>query len=126
MQHGGNKIVFMNWTRVLAFLNLFGLACSAAGGLFLVYSLTLKSSNFRLIKVADNELAICLDDKKVVAGYGGPLVVSDGPCPDMKRTGPTPQVIADNPRLATWGVTLIFLGFVLQLPTAIAAVRIPR
>ena len=77
-------------TQWWALLNLLGLVCSFLGGLFLFYSLTLKPSNFRLVKVGEKELAICLDDKIVVAGYGGPLVVSDDVCPDILKTGPTP------------------------------------
>ena len=112
----------MTWTRLWALLNLLGLIFSVGGGLFLFYSLTLKPSNFRLVKIREKELAICLDDKTVVAGYGGPLVVSDDPCPDLKNTGPTPQVVADRPKLANAGVILILIGFALQLPAAAVAV----
>ena len=63
----------MSWTRLWALLNLLGLIFSVWGGLFLSYSLTLKPSNFRLVKIREKELAICLDDKTVVAGYDGPL-----------------------------------------------------
>jgi hypothetical protein len=110
------------WAQLWALLNLIGLVCSVLGGLFLFYSLALKPSNFRLVKVGESKLAICLDDKKVIAGYGGPLVVSDEVCPDMVKTGPTPQVVANRPKLASSGVLLILIGFVLQLPAAAAAV----
>ena len=109
-------------THLWAIFNLIGLVFSVLGGLFLFYSLMLKPSNFRLVKVGEHELAICLDDKKVVAGYGGPLVVSDEVCPELSKTGPTPQVVANRPRLANLGILLILLGFALQLPAAAAAV----
>jgi hypothetical protein len=112
----------MNLARFFAILNLSGLTCGVAGGLFLFYSLTLRTTSFRLVKVGPKNLAICFDDKVVVAGYGGPLVVSDDPCPDLKGTGPTPQIVAERPALASWGVWLIVLGFALQLPVAVLAV----
>jgi hypothetical protein len=108
--------------QLWAFLNLIGLVCSVLGGLFLFYSLTLKPSNFRLVKVGEKELAICLDDRIVVAGYGGPLVVSDDVCPDIGKTGLTPQVVANRPKLTNFGILLILIGFALQLPAAAAAV----
>ena len=112
----------MTATRLWALLNLLGLVGTAVGGLLLFYSLTLEPSNFRLVKVHDKELAICLDDKTVVAGYGGPLVVSNDPCPDSGKTGPTPQVTADRPKMAHFGVLLIIIGLFLQLPVAVAAI----
>jgi hypothetical protein len=77
----------MGLTRFWAFLNLAGLICGVMGALFLFYSLALKPSNFRLVKVGDKKLAICLDNKVVVAGYGGPLVVSDDACPVWRGRG---------------------------------------
>jgi hypothetical protein len=109
--------------RFVAVINLIGLACGIAGGLLLSFSLTLKPSNFRLVKTGEKGLAICLDDKKVVAGFGGPLVVSDEACPDMENNGPTPQVVANRPQFVPPGIGLIILGFVLQLPAGILAIR---
>ena len=105
-----------------AVFNLIGLTCGVAGGLLLAYALTLKPSNFRLVKTGEKELAICLDSRRVVAGYGGPLVVSDDPCPDMQGTGPTAEITANRPQLAHLGLWLIICGFVLQLPSALAAI----
>jgi hypothetical protein len=95
--------------RWMAILNLLGLACGLLGGVLLALSLELKSSNFRLVEGKDKQVAICLNNKKVAAGYGGPLVVSDEPCPDMIGTGPTPQVIANRPGFVTAGVILIVI-----------------
>lgn len=109
-------------TKVWAVLNLAGLACSVVGGLLLAYALTLKPSNFRLVKTGEKELAICLDNRMVAAGWGGSLVVSDDPCPDMKGTGPTAEITANRPWLAHLGLLLIIVGFALQLPNAVAAI----
>jgi hypothetical protein len=107
--------------RFFRILNLCSLLFGALGGLILFYSLTMKPSNFRLIETADRSLAICLDGKRVVAGYGGPLVVSDEPCADLKKNGPTPRVVADRPRFVTLGVQLVVAGFGFQLPAGILA-----
>jgi hypothetical protein len=82
----------------------------------------LKQSNFRLVEGNDKQVAICLNGKKVVAGFGGPLVVSEEPCLDMTGTGPTPQVMANRPAFVTTGVWLIIIGFVLQMPGAFSTV----
>ncbi len=108
--------------KIIAVINLLGLASGIAGGLLLFFSLTLKPSSFRLVKTGEKELAICLDDKKVVAGFGGPLVVSDEACPGMDQTGPTPQVVANRPQFVPAGIGLIIVGFVLQLPAGILAI----
>jgi len=108
--------------RFIAIINLLGLASGIAGGLLLFFSLTLKPSSFRLVKTGEKELAICLDDKKVVAGFGGPLVVSDEACPDMEKNGPTPQVVANRPRFVPVGIWLIIVGFALQLPAGILTI----
>jgi hypothetical protein len=101
---------------------LAGVACGVIGGVLLAYSLELKPSNFRLVEGKDKQVAICLDGKKVVAGFGGPLVVSEEPCLDMTDTGPTPQVMANRPMFVTTGVWLIIMGFVLQMPAAFSTV----
>lgn len=49
------------------------------------------------------------------------LLVSGDPCPDLKNTSPTPQVVADRPKMANAGVILILIGFALQLPAAAMA-----
>jgi hypothetical protein len=108
--------------RWMGILNLLGLACGVIGGVLLAYSLELKPSNFRLVEGKDRQVAICLNGKKVVAGFGGPLVVSEDPCLDMTDTGPTPQVMANRPEFVTTGVWLIIIGFCLQIPTALSSV----
>jgi hypothetical protein len=72
----------------LALLNLAGLVFAVAGSLLLLFALTLKPSNYRLVKAADGTVTICLDNKKVEGGYGGPLVVSNEDCPDMQEMAP--------------------------------------
>lgn len=110
------------WSRSFAILNLAGLILSVSGGLILTYSLTFKPSHYRLVKTREGNVAICLDNKLVQSGYGGPLIATDYPCPDMETTGPTLQVVANRPRLSRFGFPLLFLGFVLQLPAAVCAV----
>ena len=113
----------MTFSRVFASLNLVGLLGGVLGGLLLFYSFTLKASNFSLIKVADGQLAICMDGKVVVAGFGGPLVIGDDKCPSVTGAGPTPQVVADRPTFAKWGVWLVILGFLFQVPAAVVALK---
>ncbi len=90
-------------SRWFAILNLAGLALSVAGGVILTYSLTVKPSHYRLVKTREGTVAICLDGKLVQAGFGGPLVATDDPCPDMETTGPVLQVVANRERLSKWG-----------------------
>jgi len=112
-------VMVRSWIGIL---NLLGLACGVIGGVLLAYSLELQPSNFRLVEGNDKQVAICLNGKKVVAGFGGPLVVSEEPCLDMTGTGPTPQVMANRPAFVTTGVLLIIIGFVLQMPAAFSTV----
>lgn len=109
-------------TRVWAVLNLVGLSCGLVGGILLFFSLTLEPTEFRLVRTSTGDMALCLKDKKVATGYGGPLGVSDEPCPNWQDTGPTVQVKADRPGYVPWGLALIVFGFILQLPSAIASV----
>jgi hypothetical protein len=111
----------MEWARLWLWLNLFGLACGALGAVFLTKAVMLKPSNFRLVKVAAETRAICLDDYQVVVGYGGGLTV-EGDCPREGQTSPTAQILANRPHLGTWGLGLVVIGFALQLPAAVGAV----
>ena|SRR5712692_9978058 len=99
-----------------------GLSCSLVGGFLLFYFLTLKPSEFRLVRTSNGDMALCLKDKRVATGYGGPLGVTDEPCPEWQHTGPTAEVVAEKPAYARWGLGLIIVGFGLQLPLAITAV----
>jgi hypothetical protein len=67
----------MSWVRLWAALNLVGLLCSLIGGILLFYSLVLRPSNYRLVEKSDHNVAICLNDKLVASGWGGPLGVTD-------------------------------------------------
>ena len=102
----------------MAVLNLLGLSFNLIGGVLLFYSLTLKSSNYRLVEKSDHGVAICLNDKLVGTGYGGPLGVTDEPCP--KGIGPSlaPVIEAEKPAYVPWGLGLMCFGFALQLPSA--------
>jgi hypothetical protein len=60
---------------------MLGLFFSLIGGMFLFYSLTLKPSNYKLVEKSDHNVAICLNEKVVAAGFGGPLGVTDEACP---------------------------------------------
>jgi hypothetical protein len=110
--------------KLSATLNLFGLVTSLVGGILLAYALTLRPTNFRLVQTSDsNGMALCLGDKTVQAGFGGPLVVTSDPCPDTLHTGPTPEVLTNHPSMTTWGIRLIIAGFAFQLPAAIKTIR---
>ena len=112
--------------RLWATLNPLGLLSSLVGGIFLFYSLTLKASNYRLVEKSDHDVAICLNDKVVATGYGGPLRVTDEPCPQGIAPSLAPVIVADNPTFVTWGLGLIVIGFMLQLPSAWVALSPPR
>jgi hypothetical protein len=112
----------MGFQRRLAVLNLLGLVFGVVGGLLLFFALTLKPSDYRLVKTRGDKVAICLDNKKVEAGYGGPLAVSAEDCPDVAGNGPTPQIEAHHPAFVRWGLALVIIGFAFQLPSASFAV----
>jgi hypothetical protein len=103
---------------VLNSVNLFGLVCGVAGGIMLSSALTLRPTNFRLVQTKDGT-ALCLKDKTVSTGFGGPLIVTDDPCPDTLHTGPTPEVLTNRPRLARTGFWLVIAGFIFQVPAAL-------
>jgi hypothetical protein len=108
--------------RVWALANLVGLFCGFVGGVLLLFSLTLEPSEFRLVATSNGGMALCRNDKRVATGFGGPLAVTSDPCPEWEHTGPTVEVKASSPARAHWGLALIILGFVFQLPSAIAGV----
>jgi hypothetical protein len=109
---------------IFAVANLVGLCCAALGSIFLVYALELTPSPYRLIKGSGNTVIICLDDRQIVAGYGGELGPSSDKCPAIKGTGPAPQIVANHSGLASWGLWLVIAGFVCQVPAACDAIRI--
>jgi hypothetical protein len=109
--------------KLLAILNLVGLMADVVGGFFWYYSLVPKASAFKMVKSSGGILSICLDGKKVVGGWGGPLVLSDEPCPEGEGSGPVLlQVATERPTMAKLAMPLIGLGFLLQLPAAVLAV----
>lgn len=104
-------------------MNLAGLICGLVGGLLIVYALPLTRSNYRLVETSNHHVAICFNEKTVEAGYGGPLIVSDKPCPDGIGPSAAPVIGAERPIFVPLGVGLIVLGFILQLPSAWDSVR---
>jgi hypothetical protein len=108
--------------RAFAFLNLFGIGCGVVGSFLLYWALAVKSTDFKLVTVNNNELAFCFEGKRVETGFGGPLIKSDKPCPNWDRTGPTAEIEANYPRAAELGIVLVVIGFLLQTPLAFAAV----
>jgi hypothetical protein len=105
-------------TRLFATLNLLGLFFGVIGGIVLFYSLALRSSNYRLVEKSDHGVAICLNDKVVEGGFGGPLIVSDKSCPQSIEPSLAPVIEAHRPVFVPLGLVLICLGFGLQLPAA--------
>ncbi len=112
----------MSRTKVCATLNIIGLACSFVGGLLLLYSLSVEQSNYKLVEKSDHTVAICVSDKVVEAGFGGPLVVTEEPCPEGIRPSVAAVIGAERPRFLRWGLLLISIGFGLQLPAAFVPV----
>jgi hypothetical protein len=106
----------MQWNRVRASSNVVGLLFGSLGGILLFYSLTLKSSNYRLVETADHQVAICLNNRKIATGFGGPLGISDEPCPEGIGPSISPVTEAEKPTFVPWGLRLIVAGFLLQLP----------
>ncbi len=113
------KANLMPRMRLLAALNLAGLSCSLVGGILLFYTLTLKRSNYRLVEKSDHSVAICLNDKLVATGFGGPLIVADEPCPQGIGPSAAPVIEAEKPAYLPWALGLIVAGFALQLPAAL-------
>src|SRR5215469_9616043 len=112
-------------SRCFAVLNLIGIVSSAAGGILLFFAMPLERTNYRLVETENHEVAICFRGKKVVAGFGGPLVVSDEPCPEGLGASLTPAIQYEHPSFLTWGLVLLVLGFALQMPAAFIAIRRP-
>lgn len=108
--------------RIIAVLNLFGLALSFVGGILLVYVLSMKSSNFRLVERENHDVAICLNGKVVATGFGGPLRVTDEPCPEGIGASTAAVIESEHPAFARWGLVLISVGFIFQMPAATLAV----
>jgi hypothetical protein len=105
-------------SRLWAALNLVGLLCGFFGALLLFFSLTLKSSNYRLVETSNHGVAVCLNNKLVATGFGGQMVVTEESCP--KGIGPSiaPVIQAEKPAYVPCGLALIGVGFLLQLPSA--------
>lgn len=106
--------------KFFAVINVLGLICGVVGGLLLFCSLPLKKSNYQLTETSDHRVAFCLNGKLIASGYGGPLGPGDEPCPPG---GVTPVIEADRPAFVPWGLSLIIVGFVLQVPSAVVPIK---
>jgi hypothetical protein len=107
--------------RTMAVANLLGLILGVAGGVLLTLSLSLKTSHYRFVeteRTGKPEVVICHDNKEVVAGYGGGLVTNDA-CPKSIGPSEAPVIETNDENRAVWGLRLVIIGFVLQLPAAI-------
>jgi hypothetical protein len=113
----------MQWNKVFAVLNFLGLLTTAIAGILLLYAMPLERTNYRLVETKSHEVAICFGEKKVVAGYGGPLIVSDESCPAGTGPSVTPAIQYEHPSFVTWGLFLLVVGFCLQVPSGIFAIR---
>lgn len=104
--------------RLLAVANLLGLIIGFVGGVLLACSLSLKTSNYRLVEDEKHAVVICHDNKLVGVGFGGPLMTSDEPCP--KGLGPSAAAVVEtnNDALAKSGLLMVIVGFALQVPSA--------
>jgi hypothetical protein len=113
--------------RFWAICNLIGLIGGFVGGILLVLALEVIPSDFRLIHPREGGgVALCLGDRLVQNGYGGPLVTTDEPCPPWKSAGPIAQINVHKPAYAYIGLRLVILGFILQVPAAITALTETR
>jgi hypothetical protein len=108
-------------TKLYAVSNVMGLLFGLIGGILLFYSLTPRASNYKLVEKNDHDVAICLNDKVVATGYGGPLRVTDETCPEGIMPSVAAVIEADHPAFVSWGMGLIIVGFLLQLPAALIA-----
>lgn len=113
----------MSRSRCCALLNLIGLAFTFFGSIGVIESLTQRTTEFRLVQTKDGGMALCDKEKKVDSGYGGPLIVSQEACPDITTTGRLPEIVADHPAVLNAGIALIIVGFILQIPFAVIALK---
>lgn len=93
----------------------FGAAvCGLLASIMLFYSLTVVSSPFKpIVTTADAHL--CFNGKLLVAGYGGPLVLSPDACPGWDEGKPAALVASEHQSFISWGLGLLMLSFVLQV-----------
>jgi hypothetical protein len=122
---GKGRATVTGRSRVFSLLNLLGLLCSAVAGVLLLYAIPLERTNYRLVETKTHEVSICFSEKKVVAGYGGPLVAGDEPCPSGIGPSVTPAIQYEHPSFVTWGLLALVIGFVLQVPAGICAIWRP-
>ena len=111
--------------RIFAVLNFVGILLSAVAGVLLLYAMPLQRTNYRLVESKTHEVAMCFNEMKVEAGYGGPLVVSDEACPDGVGPSITPAIQYEHPAFLTVGLWLLALGFAFQVPAGVSAIKKP-
>jgi hypothetical protein len=88
--------------------------CGFAAGILLFYSLTITSSPFKPIVTTDG-VHLCFNGKLLVAGFGGPLVLSSDPCPGWDAGKPAALVSTERPSFIPLGFALLGISFLLQL-----------
>lgn len=89
----------MLWKRVFAVLNFIGLLCSAIAAILLLYAMTLERTNYRLVETSNHQVAICLNEKLVGTGFGGPLVVGTRRVPQVCNPALRPSFNTNTPSL---------------------------
>ena len=98
------------WQRTI---KLSGAACGVLAGILLFFSFTSTSSTFKPILTTDGA-HLCFNGKLLVAGYGGPLVLSQEACPGWNEGKSAALVSAEHPIFMLLGFILLGLSFVLQ------------
>jgi hypothetical protein len=92
--------------------NLGAAFCGLAGSIVLFCSLTITASPFRPVMISDGTTALCFNGKTLVAGYGGPLVLSNEACQGWNEAKPAALVSAEHPMFVKIGFVLLALAFV--------------
>jgi hypothetical protein len=89
-------------------------SCGLLAGILLFFSLTVSSSPFKPI-VSRNGLDLCVNGRKLAAGFGGPLVLGSDACPGWQSAPPAALVSAQHPYYISLGFGLLFVSFGFQL-----------
>jgi len=110
--------------RKLAIVNLVGLIFGFVGSVLLIVSLSLKTSNYRLVETDPRTVVICHNNKVVATGFGGPLVTTNEDCPIGHGPSEAPVIETNNKVWALLGLIFVCAGFVLQLLAAAWGIKV--